>query len=411
MARSRPASSRPLRVLFVEGHLRENGGLRVVLELARRFVADGVPTTVFALEEVTDAATASPDASVRLAFGARADVPTPRRLPREVARLVREAARHDVVVSGSEIGHGLLAGWLAARLTRTPFVVLAQGDLDEAIGAWVPPHLHRATRFADAHADATVCVSPGLVAGVVANGQLPERTHVVVNGVDVDALRDRAGLAAAAGAQGTRAVPHVVALGRLTPHKGFDLLLRASARARALGFAHELTIAGEGAERASLEQLAGELGADHVRLPGFCSSPAELLAGADLFVSSSRTEAMPLTLLEALALGVPVVATDCSVGSRMLLDEGRHGRLVAPESVEALAQALVDHLRDPRPLADAALGGPAFARRFEPQGLAREHLGILAAVAGRELPATALPAAAPRQRAPRHRTRQPADAA
>ncbi|NAZ78278.1 hypothetical protein GTQ99_23125, partial [Kineococcus sp. T13] len=67
MARSRPLPPHPLRVLFVEGHLRENGGLRVVLELARRFVSDGVPTTVFALEDVTDAATARPDASVRLA--------------------------------------------------------------------------------------------------------------------------------------------------------------------------------------------------------------------------------------------------------------------------------------------------------------------------------------------------------
>jgi len=371
----------PLRVLYVQGHLRENGGLRVVLDLARRFVADQVRTTVFALEDVEGVPTATPDPSVRLVFGAEATVPTPRRLPRELRRLIAEARRHDVVVSGSEIGHSVLAGWIAARVTGRPFVVLAQGDLDQAVEAWVPPHLRRITRFADAHADATICVSPGLVPGIVANGQPADRTHVVVNGVDVDGLRSRAAeLPVHRGAR-----PRIVALGRLTPHKGFDLLVQASARVRAQGLDHELVIAGEGDERAALETLADELGADHVSLPGFTDRPEQVLAGADLFVSSSRTEAMPLTLLEALALGTPVVATDCSVGSRMLLAEGRLGRLVEPESVDALTEALAAHLRDPAPLRTAADLGPAFARRFDPQRLAREHLQILARVADREL--------------------------
>ncbi|WP_432564755.1 glycosyltransferase [Kineococcus sp. SYSU DK003] len=377
------ASRRPLRVLFVQGHLRENGGLRVVLELARRFVADGVETTVFALEDVCGVPTATPDPSVRLVLGADAALPGSRRLPRGVRRLVAEARHHDVVVSGSEIGHGVLAGWIAARLTRRPFVVLAQGDLDEAVAAWVPRHLRRVTRLADAHADATICVSPGLVPGIVANGQPAERTHVVVNGVDVDALRARA-----AGRPRRRvAVPQVVSLGRLTPHKGFDLLVRASAAVRARGLEHELTIAGEGEGRADLEALVADLGADHVRLPGFTDRPESVLSGADLFVSSSRTEAMPLTLLESLALGTPVVATDCSVGTRMLLAEGELGRLVPTESVEALTEALAAHLTDPEPLRAAADRGPEFARRFDPQRLSREHLAILARIAGRDLPA------------------------
>ncbi|PRY17856.1 glycosyltransferase [Kineococcus rhizosphaerae] len=383
MARPGPTTTRhpshPLRVLFVEGHLRENGGLRVVLDLARRFEAAGVSTTVFALEKVRGVPTAAVDPATRLVFGADATVPTPRRLPRELRRLVREARRHDVVVSGSEIGHGVLAGWLAARATRTPFVVLAQGDLDEAVQAWVPPHLRRLTRLADAHADATICVSPGLVAGIVANGQPPERTHVVVNGVDVDGLRARAAELPRRGRHGPR---RVVALGRLTPHKGFDLLVRASAAVRARGLEHELLIAGEGDERAALERLVADLGADHVQLPGFTEHPEAVLAGADVFVSSSRTEAMPLTLLEALALGTPVIATDCSVGSRMLLDDGRLGRLVPTESLEALTEALAEHLADPAPLREAAAAGPEHARRFDPQALAEEHLRILARTAG-----------------------------
>lgn len=383
-----PPARAPLRVLFTTSHLRENGGLRVVLDLARRFVEDGVPTTVFVLEDVDDAVTARPRPGVGLVFGAVGGTPVLRRVPRQLLALAREARRHDVVVSGSEIGHGLLAGWLAARVTGRPFVVLAQGDLDAALEAWVPPLLRRATRFVDAHADAAVCVSPGLVEGMVRNGLPAERTHVVVNGVDVDDLRRRA---AADGPRTPHPVPHVVGLGRLTAHKGFDLLLRASAQVRARGLPHRLTIAGEGTDRAALEALAGDLGADHVSLPGFRADPAPLLADADLFVSSSRTEAMPLTLLEALAVAVPVVATDCSPGSRMLLDadeagRGRLGRLVPAESVAALAGALEDHLRRPRPLEEAAAGGPEFARRFDPRRLAREHLAVLAGVTGRSLP-------------------------
>ncbi|MEZ0165213.1 glycosyltransferase [Kineococcus sp. LSe6-4] len=381
----RPVSRRrgDLRVLFVQGHLRENGGLRVVLELARRFVADGVATTVFALEDVSGVPTATPDPSVRLVLGADATEPGVRRLPRGVRRLVAQARHHDVVVSGSEIGHGVLAGWIAARLTGRPFVILAQGDLDEAVAAWVPPHLRRVTRLADAHADATICVSPGLVPGIVANGQPAERTHVVVNGIDVEALRSRV----AGQAPRPSTVPQVVSLGRLTPHKGFDLLVRASAAVRARGLEHELTIAGEGEGRAGLEALVAELGADHVHLPGFTDRPDLVLSGADLYVCSSRTEAMPLTLLESLALGTPVVATDCSVGTRMLLAEGELGRLVPPESVEALTEALAAHLSDPGPLRAAADRGPEFARRFDARRLARRHLAVLARVAGRALPA------------------------
>lgn len=377
----------PLRVLLVQSHLRENGGLRVVLDLARRFVDDGVPTTLFALEDVDDAATAAPGPGVALVLGAPAGTPVLRRVPRQLLGLLREARRHDVVVSGSEIGHGVLAGWVAARLTGRPYVVLAQGDLDAALLAWVPAALRRVTRFVDAHADAVVCVSPGLVDGVLRNGLPSARVHVVVNGVDVDDLQRRA-----AGPRGRGQGPHVVALGRLTSHKGFDLLVRASAEVRGRGLPHRLTIAGEGADRVALEELAAELGADHVSLPGFEADPAPLLAAADLFVSSSRTEAMPLTLLEALSLAVPVVATDCSSGSRLLLDadaqgRGRLGRLVPPESPAALADALEDHLRHPEDLRAAAVGGPEFARRFDPVRSARQHLAVLASVAGRPLPA------------------------
>ncbi|GAB3468864.1 hypothetical protein GCM10027519_40310 [Kineococcus endophyticus] len=386
--RSVPRRRGDLRVLFVQGHLRENGGLRVVNALADRFVADGVRTTLFALEDVgPDEQVGLPGAAVAVHLGASASLPAARRLPLALARLVDVARDHDVVVSGSEIGHGLLAASLAARTLGKPFVVLAQGDLDAALEAWVPPKLRAVTRRVHRRADAAVAVSPGLVPGLVANGIPADRVHVVLNGVDVDALTERATEPSPVTFDADR--PSVLAVGRLTTHKGFDLLLRASARVRAAGHDHELVVVGEGPDRGALEALRTELGADHVRLPGFVENPAALLARADLLVSSSRTEAMPLTLLEALALAVPVVATDCCEGSRLLLDDGRHGALVAPESVDALADALTAHLTDQRPLRHAAAGGPSFARGLDPRRLARRHLELLSAVARRPLPSFA----------------------
>lgn len=386
-AMSSAHSGRPaLRVLFVQGHLRENGGLRVVNALAARFSADGVRTGVFALEEVDgEEAVALPSDGVALRYGAHHALPAARRLPTGLLALLRTARGYDVVVSGSEIGHGLLAASLVARTLGKPFVVLAQGDLDQAIAAWVPAKLQSATRWVHRHADAVIAVSPGLVPGLLANGLPAERAHVVVNGVDVDEVQERAVTDRGAPDPVPRR-PRLLAIGRLTSHKGFDLLLRASVGVRDRGFDHDLVIAGEGPDRAALEQLAADLGADHVSLPGFVENPAALLAQADLFVSSSRTEAMPLTLLESLALAVPVVATDCCEGSRLLLDDGRYGDLVAPESVEALTEAIAAHLGDQRRLRNAAAAGPAFARRFEPRRLAREHLALLSRISGAPLP-------------------------
>ena len=104
-------------------------------------------------------------------------------------------------------------------------------------------------------------------------------------------------------------MPLLVAVGRLAPQKGFDLLLRASAALHGRGLRHRLVVLGRGDEHDALQRLATELGiADAVELRGFVANPHEVMARADLFVLSSRTEGMPLSLLEALALRLPVEA-------------------------------------------------------------------------------------------------------
>jgi glycosyltransferase involved in cell wall biosynthesis len=149
--------------------------------------------------------------------------------------------------------------------------------------------------------------------------------------------------------------PLALAMGRLHPSKGFDILLTALAQVPHL----YLWIAGEGEERAALEECAAALGvAGRVRFLGWQEDVAPLLAAADMLVSSSRHEPLGNVVLEAWAAGVPVVATS-SEGPRALLAEGETGLLVPVGDADALAGAM-RRLIDDRDLAEAlGTGGRA----------------------------------------------------
>ena len=132
----------------------------------------------------------------------------------------------------------------------------------------------------------------------------------------------------------------VIAVGRLVAVKDYPSLIRAFAVVRRK---HDvrLMILGEGEDRPQLESLIVELGlADCVALPGFEANPYAYMAWAALFVLSSISEALPTALIEAMAVGTPVVATDCKCGPREVLQDGRFGALVPVGDVAALAAAI-----------------------------------------------------------------------
>ncbi len=107
-------------------------------------------------------------------------------------------------------------------------------------------------------------------------------------------------------------------------------------------------ILGEGTDRHELEALVRELGVtDDVALPGFVSNPYAYLTRAAAFVLSSIYEGLPTVLIEALALGTPVVSTDCKSGPREILENGQLGRLVPIRDPEALAAAIAATLDEP----------------------------------------------------------------
>jgi glycosyltransferase involved in cell wall biosynthesis len=144
----------------------------------------------------------------------------------------------------------------------------------------------------------------------------------------------------------------IIAIGRLEAQKNFTNLLRAFALLLQTEDAR-LIILGEGSERSLLTALVGELNLESaVSLPGFVGNPAAYMARAKLFVMSSSWEGMPVSLIEALALGLPVVSTDCPSGPAEILDGGKYGELVPMNDCNALAAAMSRGLSAARPFVE-----------------------------------------------------------
>jgi glycosyltransferase involved in cell wall biosynthesis len=145
----------------------------------------------------------------------------------------------------------------------------------------------------------------------------------------------------------TNQIPVILAVGRLEKQKDFPNLIKAFALLRQKRPAR-LMILGEGQERAALESLVQSLNLQSdISLAGFDTNPYRYIKRADVFVLSSIMEGLPTVLIEAMALGVPLVSTDCDSGPREILADGRYGYLVPIQNSEALAIALEKALSTP----------------------------------------------------------------
>jgi glycosyltransferase involved in cell wall biosynthesis len=380
MALGQPPEDRS--VLVVADSLRDNGGVRVSLEYTRQWCRMGAAARIAVVQDVDDPALAEPDQIVPLTFLTPRNSRFRYTWPVALARLVGQARRADVVLAGSETGIGLVLAFLAAKLARRPFAVLVQADLDDSIATWVRRPMQPLTRYVHAHTDVAVSVADSIVPGIVANGLPPERVSVVVNGIDVGRVRELAGLPVDPAETVERLPlgdpPVIVGQGRLSVQKDFPLLIRAHARVLAAGTAHRLVIIGTGPVRDELVALVTELGvADTVELAGYVDNPYPITAAADLFVLSSMSEGMPLTILEALAVGAPIVATRCGTGVELLLGDDVHGRIVPVGDLDALAAAIEEHLRTPAVLLERARRGPQHAQSFDVTRSARTILDLL----------------------------------
>lgn len=199
------------------------------------------------------------------------------------------------------------------------------------------------------HADAVFAVSAGVADDIATvSGLARDTISVLYNPVVSPHLLRRAAEPPAFGWAYQNGPPLILAVGRLAPEKGFDTLVEAFARLREAGRDARLLILGEGPERGRLEALIDEHGlAPFVALPGWADNPPSCLRASRLFVLSSRVEGLPVTLIEALACGTRIVATDCRSGPREILEDGQHGELVPVDDIEALAAAMMRVLNEP----------------------------------------------------------------
>jgi len=255
----------------------------------------------------------------------------------------------DVVLSG--MAHlnflVLLMRPLLARRTRVLVRQNAPVSASLASGA-LPPGTRLLYRLCYRHADRVICQTPAMAADLIAEFAIPgQRVVVLPNPVDVKTLRAACNDVPT---QWTGPGPHLLAVGRLSPEKGFDFLLSALAMVRMHFPQADLVIAGAGLEEAVLKAQCNKLGlADAVRFVGYVERPDMYFPGATAFVLASRHEGLPNALLEAAAGGLPIVALPSSGGVAELL-RGQPGIWLARDiHSDALTASLLSALSALRP--------------------------------------------------------------
>lgn len=167
----------------------------------------------------------------------------------------------------------------------------------------------------------------------------------------------------------------IINVGRLDiRQKRQDVMLKAFAIFVKQHPDYQLWLVGDGVERKELEEITQQQGiSDNVRFLGFRSDVDALLAKARLFVLSSDYEGIPNSMIEALQCGIPVVSTDCSPGgAKLLLNNGRHGRIVPRENVIALSQAMNEVVNSDKSLSDASNSTRGALERFDENIIAEQ---------------------------------------
>jgi glycosyltransferase involved in cell wall biosynthesis len=283
----------------------------------------------------------------------------------------------DVLLS--QMGHCNIVAVLARKLsgastrvviTEVSFMKVSTMSAPQFRSRWVPVCAKRVYPWADG----VIAVSQGVADDLSHLLGLPrDRIDVIYNAVVTPELYERAALALVHPWFKSGAPPVVVGVGRLDPEKDFLTLLRAFNIVRR-NREVRLMILGEGPERFVLESLAQELGiTDVVALPGFVKNPLPYIAGASVLVLTSRFEGLSNVIIEALACGTPVVATDCPCGPREILEQGRYGMLAPVGDFKEVARAIEDTLKNPP--------DPMFlksaAERFSVDAIARQYLEVL----------------------------------
>ena len=349
-----------LRVVHVVSTLAIGGLEKIVLDLARFRTRNRFSMEVVCLDGSGVLAAEFEALGVPVhVIGIRGLVPN--RIWR-LARLLKEI-KPDVLHTHNPQAH--LHGAIAARLAHVPLVVHTKHGRDYMDGNW----LGAATRLATRWTTRVVGVSEdAAMVALEMDGVPADKVRVIHNGVDLERFDGQP-------ARPARPRRRAVTVGRLTAIKDQATLLRAVRRVVAAVPDFQFDVVGDGPARGELEALRDSLGLhDHVHFHGYHAQVADFLAGADFFVLSSLSEGVSLAVLEAMASGLPVVATDVGGNSEVVVS-GETGYLAPPNSPELLSELMLRLTGNP---VDLARMGQAARRRVT------EHFNLRTVVAAYE---------------------------
>jgi glycosyltransferase involved in cell wall biosynthesis len=331
------AAHRP-KVLLLIPHLRGGGAEQVTRLLARGLSAEKYEVHVGLVTEPFVRSGVFPEHVQVTALGAG----RVRASALKLLRLVWQV-RPAVILSGMAHLNFLVlmlrplfpsGTWVLVRQNATISLTLASAVL--------PVYTRALYRMLYRQADRVICQSSAMARDLTyATGTRADRIAVLPNPVDSEGIREGRVRAIRWAGPG----PHLLAVGRLSPEKGFDLLVRAVSIVRDYFPDASLTIAGAGPEQEALQEDCVRLGLEKaVSFAGYLDSPYPLFPGADLFVLSSRYEGMPNALVEAAAAGLPIVAFPASGGVVDFLGSRPQTWIAERISAQALATCMVEAL-------------------------------------------------------------------
>jgi L-malate glycosyltransferase len=254
-----------------------------------------------------------------------------------VLRLVRWIRRHRIAICHSFDFYTNRLAVVAGRLARQGIVIASQRDLGNLLAS----SQQRVQEILVSLADAVTVNSPAIAERLISRGIVREdRVIVVQNGVDLRRFRP-------AQEGSPRAVTRVVSIGNLRPEKGHDDLVKAAGIVQTQIPAARFDVWGEGPSRPTLEGLTRQAGLSSiVRFRGSTAIPETVLRNAEIFVLPSVSEATSNALLEAMASGLPVVATRVG-GTPWLVEDEVSGLLVPPRDPAALGKAIIRLIEQP----------------------------------------------------------------
>lgn len=261
---------------------------------------------------------------------------------RRLARLAGIIRSESVDVVHGHLLHGAVAATLGARLAGGRVSAITR-HYAMAVHWYGSRGDHIFERTGNALASRIFAISNAVRRVLVDDGVDPSRIEVIPNGIDAERVQ-RAGGAADASIR--RGRPVLGTVGSLHPRKGHADLLRAVARLREQGEDVDLVLIGGGSEASHLQELTASLGiSDRVRFLGHVADPYPAMAAFDVYVQPSVEEGFGISVLEAMALALPVVATTAG-GLPEIVEDGLTGILVAPGDPAALTEAIGRALGD-----------------------------------------------------------------